>query len=442
MKLTVCIMIHIAFTAVALAVSALPVSAELVQTPSPFFDQFSVDLRAMLYGVLQEPADSTQNPGNTFLRLPKYSGILLAQPDIRFDANMLTLSVKPRVRFESDAWTGSDTRGDSSTWDREGYINEWLARVRLRENLFASYGRENLQWGPSFFLSPSNPFFADNGRRAPYLEMPGSDFARLVWIPGGAWTVSLIANMDAGRNTVSGPDPFEKTYAAKIDYMGMENYASLILSRNDRGENTLGLLGGWTVSDALLLYGEGAIQTGSRGLYPETDVSIFGAAMKQTKKDESDLMPILLAGGAYTFEAKGTLTLEYAYNDPGYTDGQAKTYYDLRRSAARSFNSPDAVAGLARMTLDQTADTGLRLLRRHYGLIQYTQNNMLNVLDVILRHTRNFDDGSCQSTGIVTFSPGDHASFFSAATFNSGGGDTEFGSILRYQWTLGVTYTF
>jgi hypothetical protein len=33
------------------------------------------------------------------------------------------------------------------------------ARLRLTECLFVSYGRENLQWGPSALFSPSNPFF-------------------------------------------------------------------------------------------------------------------------------------------------------------------------------------------------------------------------------------------------------------------------------------------
>jgi hypothetical protein len=48
------------------------------------------------------------------------------------------------------------------------------------KNLYLSYGRENLQWGPSYLFSPSNPFFHDNGRSNPKKEIPGMDFARLV----------------------------------------------------------------------------------------------------------------------------------------------------------------------------------------------------------------------------------------------------------------------
>ena len=75
----------------------------------------------------------------------------------------------------------------------------------MRENLFVSYGRENLQWGPSFLFSPSNPFFQDNGRRNTYLEVPGMDFGRLVFIPASAWAISFIANTGEGLNKTTGP---------------------------------------------------------------------------------------------------------------------------------------------------------------------------------------------------------------------------------------------
>ena len=138
------------------------------------------------------------------------------------------------------------------------YVNEWLVRLKARDNLFVSYGRENLQWGPSFLFSPSNPFFQDNGRSNPFLEVPGMDFARVVWIPHSLWTASFIVNMDEGRNTLLGPDPFEKIYALKIDYTGRENYASIILSQKDY-KKSMGFFGGWTVSDAFLVYGEGVM---------------------------------------------------------------------------------------------------------------------------------------------------------------------------------------
>ena len=122
-----------------------------------------------------------------------------------------------------------------------------------------------------FFLLPIL-FSQDNGRSNPFLEVPGMDFARVVWIPHSSWTISFIVNTDEGRNTLLGPDPFEKTYALKVDYTGRENYASIILSQKDY-KKTLGFFGGWTVSDAVLLYGEGSLAQGSNALYPQKDMS-------------------------------------------------------------------------------------------------------------------------------------------------------------------------
>jgi len=413
-----------------------------VKTGKVFDERFSIDFRALSYGALQEPSNSTQNPGNNFLKIRRHVGNLELRPDIRFSTDPLDLMAKPRMRFGNSDLTGTGAHGRGSEWDDEWYVNEWLARLKVREDLFVSYGRENLQWGPSFLFSPSNPFFLDNGRRNPYLEVPGSDFARLVWIPRSSWTISFIANTAEGRNEPFGDGPFEKIYAAKIDYTGRENYGSLILSHKEHVGDTLGFLGGWTVSDALLLYLEGAVSVDDRALYPVEDRSPFGASMMQSHGDGDEWKPVVLLGAAYTFESRGTLTLEYAYNDQGYSEEQAARYYALRRSGAEALGRGGPISGPAQMTLGRTASTGLRFQRRNYALLQYTQTNIQNLLDLTLRWTQNLDDGSCQFTALVTCFLADHLELFSVGTVNGGSEEAEFRSILDYQWMVGIKYTF
>jgi len=404
--------------------------------------RLSIDFRALTYGIVQEPAASTQNPGNNFLQLPRHLADLELRPDLRFNADPLDLSVKPRMRLEYSVWK-SGIRNRDSDWGDDWYVNEWLARLRIRENLFLSYGRENLQWGPSFLFSPSNPFFQDNGRRNPYLEVPGMDFGRLVYVPASSWTVSFIVNTDEGRNKINGPAPFDKTYALKIDYTGRESYGSMVLShREDSGKNSLGFFGGWTLSDAVLLYGEWALTQGSEALYPQRDRSPFGVSMQPLYERDHTLNPVVLVGGSYTFETKGTLSVEYAYNGSGYNDTEADRYYSLRRRASNASVPGSSMSGLAQKTLSETANTGLRFLRRNYALIQYTQNNIENDIDLTLRWTQNLDDGSCQFTTLVTYSLGNHLELFSVGTVDGGNRGTEFGSILDYQWMVGIKYTF
>jgi hypothetical protein len=419
-------------------------------------ERFSIDFRTLTYGVAQEPANSSQNPSNNFLQMAHYVTVLELRPDMRLNLDPLDLSAKPRMRLDYSFWQEGIRKGESRG-DDDWFVNEWLARLKARENLFLSYGRENLQWGPSFLFSPSNPFFQDNGRRNPYLEVPGMDFGRLVWIPHSSWTVSFIANTNEGLNKTSGPGiflasslppPFEKTYALKIDYTGRQNYASMILSHREGFNDSFSFFGGWTISDAVLLYAEGVVTQGSEALYPKKNSSPFGASMQQFYLDSSAVRPVVLIGGSYTFEAKGTLTMEYAYYSPGYSDAQAESYYPLRRKAGQAFQTGQVfslgspLSGLGQMTLGQTADTGLRLLRRNYALLQYTQNNIKNVLDLTLRWTQNLDDGSGQFTAVLAYSLGKHLELFTVGTATAGGKNTEFGSILDYQCMIGVKYTY
>jgi hypothetical protein len=267
------------------------------------------------------------------------------------------------------------------------------------------------------------------------------DFGRVVWIPGSFWTISCIANTDEGRNEITGPIPFERTYAIKVDYTGRENYASAILSYREGSKISVGFFGGWTVSDAILLYGEGVIRQGSEALYPQIDSSPFGASMQALHHDSHAIKPVLLIGGSYTFATNGILTLEYTYYSPGYSNSEVDTYYSLRRKAANAIGLGGMISGLAQMTLGQTASTGLRFLRKNYAMLQYTQTNIKNKIDLTARWIQNLDDGSGQGTGLVTYYLGNHMEVFSVGTVMEGRKDSEFGSLMDYQWMIGLKYT-
>jgi hypothetical protein len=401
---------------------------------------FHFDLRILSYGIIQKPSDSSQNPGNKFLQTPRYTADMEFRPDLSLKTDPLDLMVKPRLHLEYRVWEEGPQEG-TGDWKNDLYVNEWLTRWKARENLFLSYGRENLQWGPSFLFSPSNPFFLDNGRRNPYQEVPGMDFGRIVWIPNSTWTVSFIANTDEGRNDVNLPGPFERAYALKVDYQGRERYGSMILTHRENSENSLGFFGGLTLSDAILIYAEGAMIQGVYALYPRQNDSPFGATMERIYGDDSAIQPVILVGSAYTFMDGGTFTGEYAYYGPGYNEAEADLYYDLRGNAANALSYGGPISGLGELTLSNTINTGLRLLRRNYALLQYNRNNIRDCISLTFRWTQNLDDWSGQLTALASYILGNHFELFTVATLNEGSGNTEFGSILDYQWMIGLQYT-
>jgi hypothetical protein len=404
-------------------------------------DHVDWDVRLLAYGVFREPADSTQNPSNQFLHLSRHIASIEARPDLRFNFGRLELSAKPRMRLSYQGQYADDWR-----------LQEWLARFKVKENLFVSYGRENLQWGPSFLYSPSNPFLADNGRRNTFMEVPGMDFGRLVWIPGKAWTISFIANAgkgayetaDSGSANFSVPlAQFDKSYALKTDYTGRSHYFSFIVSRKENAETALGFYGGMTASDAVLLYAEGAFSEGSRGRYPyKTDESPFGYSLERVHQHESKLYPVILMGGSYSFQSKGILTLEYTYYGPGYSGSEADDYYVLRESAALALEQGSDQLESARKLLGAAALNGLRFLRRNYAMAQYSHPDIANRMDLTLRWTQGLDDGSASLTSILSCSLGKHFELFSVGTYMPGKKNKEFNSLISRQWQFGLQYAF
>lgn len=405
-----------------------------------FTQGFDHNIKLLSYVAFQEPAASTQNPGNDFLKLPRYSATLEVRPDFRLILEPIDLSLKPRIHFEWEKWEHGTQDGRSSS-DDDWYINEWLARIGLTDTFFISYGRENIQWGPSYLASVSNPFFSDNGKLNPKQEVRGLDFFRMVWMPSDETSLSVIANLDEGAQD-SIKDTFEKKYALKFDYIGSQHYMGVVLSHETGDRNRVGGFAGWTASDAVLLYAEGVLQKGSPALYPDSSSNYLGMSMEDTQKNSSNLETSLLVGGTYTLEAGPTLTMEYLHNSMGYNDAQARNFYELRKDAAAVYDTPGPFKGLSLLTLSGTVDTGLKFLRKNYIMIQCRQSEIWDVLDLGLSYIHNFDDGSKRLVPSIDYSFGDHTLLFLNGVFNIGDQDTEFGSIIRYQFMAGIEYSF
>ena len=400
---------------------------------------FDYTVRALTFGTRQVPADSSQNPENDFLKLAGDQFDFELRPDFRLVYERFDFVLKPRMIYQ---WQKiNEGAGNKETAEEDDFfVNEWLVRTRVTERLLVSYGRENIQWGPSLLSSPTNPFFQDNGRLSLKDEIRGSGFARCVWLPSASWSVSVIANTGKGEQDIDGP--FKEAYALKIDYIGEATYGSLIGSYKRDDRTRIGAYMGWTASDALLLYGEGMLQQGSEALYPAASANPFHAAMEKSKTDNDNLEGILVAGGSYTLVAGPTLTVEYLYNSLGYDNGEADQYYKLRQNAADAYFKTGPLAGLSRQTLSQTADPGLRFLRKHYLMLQVVHPDIKDVLSLTGRWLWNMDDHSSRLYASIVYSWGDHTELFTYGSYNPDGADTEFGTFFKYQWVFGVEYVF
>ncbi|MBI5590479.1 MAG: hypothetical protein HY881_08365 [Deltaproteobacteria bacterium] len=405
-------------------------------------DGFNYLFKTVLSSSVQQPSDSTQNPHNDFLQIPRYTLKGEFRPDFSLDFRQIKLSIKPRFIETWDEWEDGPLKSQSRTHD-DIYVTEWLASYKLHENWFVSYGRENLQWGPSFLMSPSNPFFRDNGQSNPKQEVKGMDFVRTVWVMNPAWTLSLIGNVGKGEQVSL--YEFEPTYAIKMDYTTFRKYASLIGSYTENDRFHLGGFGGWTVSDGLMLYTEESLSAGTNVLYPRKiylplDLELIH--MAAAKEDSSSPEAILLLGGSYTFESGQAVSAEYVFNSAGYSREEAELYYRYRRMASRFYDFPYPIGDLAKLALVPALDPKLRLLRQNYLMLQYQETQIWEKLSLVVRYTLNLDDTSSQLIPILGYDLGDHTQLFLIGNQNIGGTETEFGSFVEYGLILGIEYIF
>ena len=354
-------------------------------------DGFSWRLNLIEFGIIRSPeTDSILNYNNQ-QNINTYQAELNIRPDFDLNLTPLRLSAKPRWRLKYEKWTEGLQSDETETTD-EFYVNEWLAQLMITDELFVSYGRENLQWGPSFLISPSNPFIKDNGRDNPKLEVSGLDYARVVWIPHYNWSASLIVNTDDGEHEFY--NEFNQKYALKIDYTGYQKYCSMILSHEEFDGETLGVFAGWSVSDATQIYGEGSVRNDS------------------VEDDNTDLD--FLLGASYTFEMGPTFACEYYFNENGFT---GPIY--------------QAAPPYGKVNFDDV------LIRKNYGLLQITDSKIANSFNYVIRWIQDLDDSSSRAIGILEYELGDLCKIFTIGDTMVGNTDDEFGSINKYSLYLG-----
>lgn len=355
------------------------------ETPNPiskwWIEHGEFSLKNLSSVIYQNPAEVSLNENN-LLNIPEYTLINEFRPEASIDHERLYLQVEPRFvamrEYVEDGMLADVERSKTET-----YIHEWIAQFFLTENLSISYGREDLQWGPSYLLSPSNPFDSRNGKSQPKTEVDAADFARITWTPNANWAITGIANIDDGRkeyrvNELIRQD-FRDLYALKIDYLFNRGHLSMIASTTADSEDQddrLGYYISYNATDALITYTEGSLSEG----------------------DEE-----ILAGSTYTFESGISLSAEYFYNSSGITDPIPADGLELQTFEDYILSFPNREG----------------FVRQNYGLIQIYKNDAFRSLDLLLRYTHNLDDSSRTLLGHLEFDILDNLGFFASATTNS-----------------------
>lgn len=408
-------------------------------------DQFvDYDIRALGEISATKPADSRQNPGNLFVRFPSSLYSLFLRPNFSKKIGAFSLMFKPRgqIQYGTISTLGANS-GSATNTESEFFLQEAMVEAQLTDGLFLGLERKSLQWGPAYLVSPSNPFFPDNGRTQPRLEIRGMDFARSTWVINERFSLSGLWNFREGAFPLATVQPFHQRIALKADYFSEANYASLILSKAVADRAELGWFAGQTISDALIVYGEGNLRQGSPGLYPvPVDLAESAFRLERRASADNSLIGSALVGGTYTFSSGWNLATEYFYNGFGYNEADASNFQRVLVENGSVITAKGIVTERVRNNVSDSFNLGIRRLRRHYLLFQIVKRDIEGVLGVTTRWTYNLEDSSSQLIQIFDYNVSDSLQSYFSGQFNLGRSDGEFRAIIQNSIAFGFEYYF
>lgn len=356
-----------------------------------------VRMEVQASGAAQEPVLSTLNFGN-LLEFPRYRSLIELKPELRVAmtpvaAAPVEFTFEPRAHLSWDRWEDGGVRGEEE-YDATAFVHEWSARAHLGSRVRVGYARENLQWGPSHLISPSNPFTRDNGLDDLRYEVAGREYAQMTVIPSLRTSVSFFANLDPGRDTYL--KRFDPVYAVKADWTMRQLQSSVVLSNRVHGARRAAGFANATVGDAWLFWVEGGIS--DRGGKPE-----------------------VLAGGSYTFAFRGTLVAEAFHDGDGC----------LHDRIDRCFFGPAASASAADV-----------LFRRNYLMLEWIHPYIGDIFSAHLRWTHGLDDRSNRVIALVEYDLTDATQLFATGHVDTGSPDDEFGALLRRSLAVGARWIY
>lgn len=359
--------------------------------------------------------DSILNPDNQLARLADRSATAELRLNLKAENDALRLTARPILLARA-----SHVAHDGSESEDDAYLSQWQVRLRAAEAWNIALGRDVLNWGPAQFRSPSSPYYFDNGRSDPMRELSGMDSAKVSWTPDRQSTVTIAYVASSGHDAPD-DDPWQDSWLVKLDRRGDEWAYALVAADAPGRPAFYGAFGQFTLSDAVMLYGEIGSSSVAPGLESSSDPSVPFAAKKNSPRETTALI-----GASYTFEGGMSLAAEYLHDGHGYTSAQEDAYFE--RAAASRAN-----AGLA---------LGLqpRLLGRDYLHLVLQSNVMDEGGFWRLMYTHGLTDSGDEFSAYAETVLSRHVTAFLTAVLPYGDTRQEFSSLYRNSVTLGLKF--
>lgn len=402
--------------------------------------------QALLYVTGLSVAGGNFNPENRLAQVPSQALDSELRLDISGKNRHCNASARLRAQYTRSRSKSLTNEADSSVQTRENretFVNSGGLACRIGNNFELALGREVLQWGSSFYLSPSNPFFIQPGKTNPVQELYGKDMLQANWFLQDGMTLSLMRNFRQGRLEPS-PTSFSPASALKFDWVGNQASGGAIVSQRGNGVKRLGLYGTWTYSKALLLYLDTASGRGNAGQFAQATAGSGNTGgldwrFTQSKLHDGKLYHTSLLGAAWTFESGWSLTAELLHSNEGYGSAERAAWQTASAQAAPLFlaNGP-ATAGAAQL-LATALNPNLPAISNNTLFLQLLRNEWNDKGDVALRWVRPLGSGSGTAlSASLTYYVGSNVQLFLLASHATGGANSDFGRLVNQSWQTGL----
>lgn len=363
----------------------LVLATQLAAAPARISLDFTQRARADAWRFTHDSAD----PEN-LLALPQNSIETETRLDVALNSDLFNLTIRPRLEARRTQIRTGVQRGITNR-ETDLFFHEINMTVEPVQDLLFSLGRKTREWGPSWLLSPSNPFGMGRTRLDPRREPNAADFLGVDWLPNEDWSLALIAKTGRGQEPYTGD--FSPVYAVKADRLYGGVHAAGIASIT---EGNTPVLGGFT------------------------SVHIGEAGLAHAEASWRRHTATVLGGVSYTTWWRWLLAAEYLYHGAG--DAQSPVY--------------ELVTGLP------PDSEALFPLRRQYLLFQALYPRWRQRIDVLMNYILNLDDHSGRGLLYTELELTTRVRLFLSATHFHGNRNSEFGSLFRHQFTGGIDVRF
>jgi hypothetical protein len=417
--------------AAALLAPSGAVAADTVLNDNPLnLMTWSLDATAYTYGqFFSRTPDSEINPGNDFAHLPSTTLIGQLRPNLRATSTYFDLVAQPRL---VSSWQAGGVNEQESV---RGYFQQGYIRAKPTDEISITAGRELITWGPAFFRSPSNPFYFNNARLDPIVELSGIDLARASYTPTENIGLTVGVAFDSGQD-LAPKNPDRDAPFAKMDYH-KDNYLGSLVVAALRSEQVF--FGGFaqeTVNDAILLYQEFGSSSGSK----QNQTLTYGGVTYFNPETTGRRTATALIGGSYTFTNGHSIYAEYLYNGNGYDGSHLHRYFQQAGAAGIQQVLGGSASGLGTETIGYAANEAQNLLGQHYLYLQYQNNQAQSNTLWRLMASENLEDYSAQLSIYVEQNITSRVSFFLLGTTNVGPRGSEFGGLFRESLLIGFKF--